>query len=191
MRDTEVERGCLVPLAQCGITGVLAGLLTLALGLLLGWVKPWAWALGVGALAAMWWWGGSIAAWRRAIWGEEDIGTRTSTEERGYLEEGKGVFRVEVVQNEGATVQFADLPGTREQMVELCKGLASGASFSEASWTGRGRPFTRSQFQELRDIFLARGWAVWKSGEASSQGVALTRVGRAVVRHLGGEMNKP
>jgi hypothetical protein len=177
MRNTEVERGCLVPLAQCAVTGVLVGLATLAVGLYRDWEGPGYVALGAGAVGAAWWWLTSIHFWRRSVY--MDLAALFRPREQAEAQP----FRIEV-DHGGGKMQFADLPATRDQLGKLGRGLTTGASFSEASWTGKGRPFTRGQFRALRDVFVRRGWAEWVRQEAPSQGVQLTATGKAVARHL-------
>ena len=91
-------------------------------------------------------------------------------------------IRVEISQQN--TLQFIDLPVQPEQLVELASGVLSGASMSELTWCGSGRPFSISQFRFLRAELLKRGLVEWRSEHSPSQGVELTRVGRHVMRRF-------
>lgn len=94
------------------------------------------------------------------------------------------VVRVEVSEDDGRHVGIAELPFTHGQLRTLAAGLLSGSTFSEASWSGTGHPFTRSEFRTIRDVFLARGWARWNREGAPGQGVKLSPAGLAVIRHF-------
>jgi len=100
-------------------------------------------------------------------------------------------IRIEVSQNDGGQLQFADLPGPIEKLTQMSEALQRGATFSEGQWTGQGALFSRAQFRVLRDEFLRRGWLVWTNPEARGQGLQLTHAGNAVVRHFASMAPKP
>ena len=79
---------------------------------------------------------------------------------------------------------FLDLPVTHEQLRLLASGVQSGSSLSENAWCGSNRPFTKSQFHQLRDELLKRGWLTWRNQSAPAQGVEVTNVGRRVFSYL-------
>jgi len=90
------------------------------------------------------------------------------------------VVQVEVSEPEQGRWRFLDLPGGPEELEQLARGLMLGRSLAEAEWVGAGRPYTRSQFRELRGQLLERGLLVWRNPSAPSQGVELNAAGRAV-----------
>jgi hypothetical protein len=94
--------------------------------------------------------------------------------------------RVELASNNGRTVQFADLPIEPERLIALGAGLAEGVSFTEASWTGSGAPFSRTEFVRLRDVMVRRGLAAWNSPNDNARGLRVTSKGMAVMRHFAG-----
>lgn len=79
---------------------------------------------------------------------------------------------------------FLNLPATHEQLRLLASGVVSGGSLSENAWCGSNRPFTKSQFQDLRQALLERGWLQWRNQNAPAQGVEVTHVGRRVFAFL-------
>ena len=90
------------------------------------------------------------------------------------------VIRVEVKREN--TLTFIDLPVSDTQLSRLAAGVLDGAPLAESQWCGRGRPFSRGQFAQLRQELLTRGLAVWRNDAAPAQGVELTAAGRAVLK---------
>ena len=76
------------------------------------------------------------------------------------------------------------LPGTAEALRELTAGLLRGQGFTEAAWTGKGRPYTKAEFHALRGEFLERGLICQRNPKAPAQGYELTRAGQAAIEKL-------
>jgi hypothetical protein len=93
--------------------------------------------------------------------------------------------RVELMQENGEAGAWLDLPIDRGRLVELCKGIEAGSTFSLASFGGRGKLLSRSEFEGLRDEFIKRGLARWVSPHAHNRGLELTGSGRALIRTIG------
>lgn len=74
-------------------------------------------------------------------------------------------------------------PSVRERLPELARQLSLGASFSMASFGGRGKLFSRAEFEILRDEMIKLGLAHWRNPHAHGQGVDVSRAGRAFFRH--------
>lgn len=91
---------------------------------------------------------------------------------------------VEVSRPDAKQMQFLDLPGNAEQLCSLASGVLAGRTLAEDEWTGAGRPYSKSEFRELRGELLERGLLCWRNERAPSQGVELTRVGAAVFRGI-------
>ena len=77
-----------------------------------------------------------------------------------------------------------ELPGTVEALQQLASGLLAGRGFTEAAWTGRGRPYTKTEFHELRDKLLEQGFLQWRNERARAQGVELTQDGEDAFEQL-------
>lgn len=183
----DTERGCLLPLAQSVISGILAGLVAGAVGMWQEWQGAGYIALLVGAVVALFVWAGGLGAWRRSVYAPA---VYYPPEQEDQPDQAPARVRVEVSQTEGAahTTQIADLPVSVDQLAQLAVGLLAGQTFAEGVWTGAGRPFSKSEFIALRSEFIKRGWACWKNDRAPAQGVSLTRPGAAVMRSFASEV---
>jgi hypothetical protein len=95
-----------------------------------------------------------------------------------------GRVKIELLENGGQTGHFLTLPARAEQLAELGRGIERGAGLGINSWVGSGRPFSRSEFEALRDELLRRGLLAWVNERARAQGVILTPQGRAVMRYF-------
>lgn len=96
--------------------------------------------------------------------------------------------RVEIVEpgNDGTgRITFSDeigLPLTK--MRALARGVLGGRPFSELEWTGKGRPFSDAEFEELRRKMVDYGWCYWRNEEEHRQGAEFTRVGLRVLEAM-------
>jgi len=182
-RPGSFESDLLVPLAQSAVTGLLVGSVSGGLAWAAGAPRPGL----IGAVA-----GGVVlaAVWmlalvdRRALLWEIETVAGLDLNDDGIVGKPEEPVRVEIQERQGRTLRFVDLPAKPDQIARLAAGVLGGRSFSEASWTGRGRPFSRRQFARLRDEMIRRGLAMWVRPRAHAQGVELTAAGRAVFRRL-------
>ncbi len=55
---------------------------------------------------------------------------------------------------------------------------------SEGEWIGRGRPFSKAEFVNLRQYLITSGLACWRDQRYPTQGIELTAYGRNVMRQL-------
>lgn len=92
--------------------------------------------------------------------------------------------QVEVHNQDARQWAFMDLPGTQEQLAELARGILNGRTWAETEWTGKGRPYTKSEFRDLRATLLERGFLVWRRVDSPTAGVELSVVGRRVFSQL-------
>lgn len=123
-------------------------------------------------------WGAYIGKVYGLFWSTETV------REVAAVEVVKSVVQVELSEPETGRWSFMDLPGGPGELEELARGVLLGRPFSEAEWTGNGRPYSRAEFRSLRSVLLERGVLEWRNADAPSQGVALTRPGRAVFGEL-------
>lgn len=173
-----------LPLGQAVVTGLLTGLPAGFLAGLTGWSDPGLTGLLTGAGAALVFWLKLVRHWQQLV---TDLLYPDQPEQQPITDQLKpadSTLRLEVVQEGGNFVQYADLQARPEQLVSLARGLMRGQSFSEDSWSGQGRPFSRSQFRALREVMLSRGWLTWRDPEAKAQGLQLTHAGKAVMKYL-------
>jgi hypothetical protein len=166
-----------IPGLQSLGTGILFALVAGAIALLLNYAYPWYAALCAGTWAA-------LLAWLRF----------TNRWVETVYQDTRPVEVIEAGQNEPVTVLIAnddmteggylDLPVSIDQVRSLADGLMNGATFSEAQWTGSGRPFTRGEFSALRAELIRRGLAAWNSPGTPARGVVLTKPGKAMMRYM-------
>jgi hypothetical protein len=132
---------------------------------------------GVAVLAVFAWW---LAKTERLLWITETI--RQTVPAKAPALDVPHV-RVEISEPDARRMAFLNLPGTPEQLTTLARGLLLGRPFSEAEWSGGGRPYTRAEFRELRAQLIERGVCRWRDG-GPSQGVEMTRAGVAVMERI-------
>jgi hypothetical protein len=171
-----LETGCIVPAMQSLFVGILSGSVATGLAFWMDLSEPWALGVVCGCCAALWLFIGGIQLWRLDVFSVPYIAPEP-------VEATSSVVRVEVV-SEDHKWQFAELNATSGQIKELASGLLAGAAFSESAWCGSNRPFSKSEFQAIRQEFIKRGWARWRVANVPSQGLTVTAPGFAVCRSL-------
>jgi len=175
IRAPEVGGDVLVPLLRAVISGAMLAALSGVAALVIGW--PWWVPVGVAGMF-------SVAVWfscglsDKLLWASEIV-TGKDLDQDGRIGQPATV-RVEVSDLDQRQLRFMELPGTPEALQQLAHGVLTGKTLAEAEWTGKGRPYSRNEFRDMRAQLLERGIVTWRNDEAPSQGVELTRVGRAV-----------
>lgn len=185
----DTERGCFLPAAQAGAVGVLAGFLILALAMVRGWSGPGWYALGVGSLAALAVFLSGVSAWRRVAFPLDQARIEYPPAETLPAE----TVQVQLTYDEDGARhhQLQDLPVDYDRMKTLADGLLAGTTFAESVWCGAGRPFSKSEFHQLRRAMLSRGWLQWRNPSAPAQGVQLSKPGAAVMRGFCATTTRP
>ena len=69
-----------------------------------------------------------------------------------------------------------------ERFQKMCTLLAVNPDLSMARFCGRGKLFSRSEYEQVREALISNGLARWRNPRAPSQGVELSAAGRAGVR---------
>ena len=159
------------------VTLVAVGLLAIAVGLT---VK---FALGFAGLVIL----AVLAVFMRRVWEGWFQSETVRAAVPSQMPQNRDRVEVEVSKPDSKQMTFLDLPGDRQQLGQLASGVLAGRSFSEGEWSGGGRPYSRSEFRELRGELLERGLLTWRNHDAPAQGVQLTAPGRAVFRRLAGD----
>ena len=74
------------------------------------------------------------------------------------------------------------VPGKRgvEGLASFCHDLGAGGNFSERAASEHG--YTRGEWQEFRDKFVAHGFAMWDNPANRQGGVTLLAIGRLVCK---------
>lgn len=182
--NDQLERGCIVPLAQSVVSGLFTALLGWAWCGWRGWPDGHYFALLAGAVGAALWWWWRILNWQaefRQLYFEDQVQPVTPDPAR---------VKVELHQDENGShhTQIADLNASPDQLVQLAQGLLQGQTFSESVWCGAGRPFSKSEFHQLRTALIKRGWVTMRNPHAPAQGFCLTRPGAAVMRSFASDL---
>jgi hypothetical protein len=91
------------------------------------------------------------------------------------------VVEAHYTSEDGRQKRFGEIPDA-PGLPAFATATANGQSFSvrTAARFHIGRP----AFEEIRAVYLERGWAMWKNS-VKRQGLELTHAGRAVMRHIG------
>lgn len=93
-------------------------------------------------------------------------------------------IKLNTSEDEGSyQLKYIKLPVPEHKLSALAQGLINGMPFSERQWTGLGKPFSSSEFRDLRNEMSKRGLINPVSFKDPRQGYALTAAGRAIMRH--------
>lgn len=177
-RAAGVGSDVLVPLFQAMVSGLLIGGLSL-------WPVIrfyWAWyiplIIGGGAFSVAWFL--LLQSHRASLWDKERY-TNTAAGPAADPEQIRVKLRIEESPDH---YKFVDLPLAPDQLRTIAKATVNGRSFSLASWAGRGKLLTRSQFETVRDWLIANDYALWADPSNHNQGVNFTNKGSAFWRGL-------
>lgn len=204
-----------IPLSQAKVSGVLWGLLAgvgvmaavfllaaalPAIGAWLGkaWrLSPW-WSFPAGVVAGalvtlivtLKKWEDNVAEWRELLWQREQrLGMDLDGD--GHVGEPE-TSRWEVHYPDTNQTQILHFPVSEQRMALLARGLVSnGWKFTEREWSGSGKPFSAEEVDGIREVFLARGWCVWKNEDSVERGVNFTAKGKASLRGKAGFIQPP
>lgn len=189
--------GVFVPVFQA----VFTGLLLAAVVICFGWFAGFGFLAAVGGLAFA---AGAFLSWCLALafWMRLNLHTagafQAQDRDQTYIdapyretvtvEEDEPaqlepvMIRVELKQSN--RLQIIDLPASGDQLRRLAVGVLQGESLAESVWCGAGRPFSRSQFAQLRGELIKRNLAFWLHPDAPSQGWRLNAAGVAILRQI-------
>jgi len=167
-----IREKVVIPLLIALITGLLVGVLALAVGYLMRWERFLELAAISGLII-------SLLTWRAVLrlsgaLPEADLSdVGNPTPER---------VRLQLDHQDGRGADWLDLPIDTNRMIAISERVLDGGSFSHASLAGQGKPLSRNEYEVLRDVFLSRGLVRWINPGAHAQGLRLTGKGRAVAR---------
>jgi hypothetical protein len=181
--DSSFQVGFTLPISQSLATGLLFTVAAAGVSLSFHW--PVSWAFVGGGVVAFITWMNLIARMLKVIEyvlkqdlnGDGVIGTPLPQ----FPQLPPPTTRVELIKTDQdhnvVEGEYLDLPATPEQLGLL----AEGNSLTVNGWSGPGKPFTRSQFETLRDELLHRGLAAPLSDKSKKSGFALTVVGKHIL----------
>lgn len=173
--------GLLLPLGQALITGALAGLAAGCYAALLSAPGAWRWGVGVGV-------GVIVLAWVVMLWRWLDLTrpleklTGLDLNRDGHIAKPETI-RVAVTSEDRKHTTIAELPYL-SKLPDFARGVLAGDPISERHWSGAGALFSQSEYRQVRDLLLSRGWLYWNNADAPQQGLTLSPGGRAALRAL-------
>lgn len=168
IRAPEVSGDVLVPLLRAVISGAMLAALGSVAALVLA--LPWWVPLGTAGLV-------SVAVWfycglsDKLLYASEVIAGHDLD---GDGQVGRPSFEiVEVTPGEyGNNLKMFDLPGEVEDFAKVCYNTLTGASLTQAAWTGKGNPYTKGDWTRLCDAMVARDWWAWNNPDYHPSGIA-------------------
>lgn len=184
--QTSLRAGALLPLAQSGISGILCGAVAVSVWALSRSVNGWTVFISAVSAAALIAWIAALRRWRELLNHDHGLTEITQAESAIYPAE---TVRLEISQNNGAWIDWIDLPLDPERLSKLACELAAGKDLSLANFAGSGKLLSRSEFERLRSELIDRGLARWISDHGHTTGCELTASGRGVMRRLAESRN--
>lgn len=172
----------LIPATAALVTGVLFGLLVLALAAWLDWPVIWAAIAGAGAGLLAWLgWSARMAAILEYQLAPGLPKTQAAlTQDAGPKTINLHIHR----EDEGGVIEgaFLDrLPVSNAGLANLANLVISGQSLTTSAMTASG--LDRPTWEALRDRFISAGLLAWRSGNRQF-GVEITHRGMIVFRQL-------
>jgi len=172
----------LLALASAIVTFASVGIIALALS----------WSIGVPGVAAgvvlavVWFW--RLKNWESLLWATERI-TGVDINRDGEIGEpgpSRRTVQLEISSpDEPGSIRYLNIPDPLfAKLPGVALKLSAGTPFSEAAMTGKGRPLSRSEFHQLRDLFMGRGVVAWKDERHPTLGIEFTSYGKRVIRQM-------
>lgn len=179
------QAGALLPGLQAFLSGVFFSLVVLGVSLLAGEKQAGIFLLVGGSSCAFLVWLVLLRHWLRLVDFQAGFQPAPKVQVIEPAEHQSSVsIRLFEEQNTYWRGDFLELPATHQQLRLLASGVVSGSSLAENAWCGANKPFSKAQFQELRQALLERGWLQWRNQKAPAQGCEVTHVGRRVFSYL-------
>jgi hypothetical protein len=173
-REANMQSDVFVPLVQSLVTGLCAGVGCGAI-----WDIPVGLVIGAASTGICWLL--LMGEHRRLLWiietikgvdldGDGEIGEPTTTRIEVDITDGKKKRAINI-----------DFGFPQEKFVIFAKGILAGKSTSVNTWTGSGKLFSDTEFDNLRDELIARRLAHWKNPEHHNLGWKFNKVGFRVL----------
>jgi hypothetical protein len=191
-----------IPLEQAKIEGMLTGMLTFLLALIvllfgLPYTDlPWwyaALALPLGVCVGLWRvrsaFRENLSDWRALVWQQEER-DQVDWNGDGHIGQPEKA-EIKVYFPELKQDQNVDLPVSMDKVTQLARGIVQGRPFTEREWTGAGKPLTEDELETIREKFLAKGWVRWINDDEHRQGMEFTAKGLAVMKGLASQTPYP
>jgi hypothetical protein len=186
MTDTEsIESALLIPTIQALITGGLVGGAAFSAANIWEWQDPILWGVAGFSLVTLGSWMLYRSEWRRGV--DVLLGVIQPMDPEPAQEYQATTYITVVAEDPAGAFQAAQRLNVALDPMLISKAairVMSTGAFSHASLAGPGRPLTRSQYEILRDEFLARGLLYWNCDYSHTRGVSMTRAGKEAIEYL-------
>ena len=181
-RAASVASDVAVPALQSLISGVVAGAVTLALCVAFGWQMRIAGAVALAVLALAWVW--LLVDHRRLLWAVENLTHADVNRDGaiGQLEPARLVLEVKHSGGERSGFDFLHLGIDQADFLTWARAVLGGQSLAVGQWVGRGRLFTRGQYDALMSELERAGIVRAADARNPQSGRELSPAGRAALR---------
>ena len=181
-RAASVASDVAVPALQSLISGVVAGAVTLALCVAFGWQMRIAGAVALAVLALAWVW--LLVDHRRLLWAVENLTHADVNRDGaiGQLEPARLVLEVKHSGGERSGFDFLHLGIDQADFLTWARAVLDGRSLAVGQWVGRGRLFTRGQYDALMSELERAGIVRAADARNPQSGRELSPAGRAALR---------
>ncbi len=183
-REPTTAGDVVVPFLQAVIGGVFAGsiiaVIILATPTLQ--VSPWV-PVGIGlAVSGLTW--AYLLTDHRHLLREIEEWTRADINGDGVVGAPETVrLEVKVQRSEGGPQHlFAEIPVNRQDFDTWARTVTNGRSLAQSSWTGKRKPFSKSDYEDLLALLAKARIVRWVNPEAHAQGRELTRMGQEALK---------
>jgi len=181
-RAASVGSDVAVPALQALISGVVAGAVVLALCVAFGWALRIAGAVALAVLAITWLL--LLVDHRRLLWAVENL-TRADLNRDGAIGQQEPARLVLEVKQSGADrrgLDFLHLAIDQATFLQWAAAALDGRSLAVSSWVGRGRLFSRSQYDGMIAELERAGIVRPVDARNAQSGRELSPAGRAALR---------
>jgi len=182
-RPASVASDVVVPGLQAAITGAVAAAVAGAAAWALGWPAWVAAFAGLAVLAVSWVL--LLLDHRRLLWAVENV-TRADLDgdgETGRPLAAPSKLVLEVIQNgERRGIDFLQLDIEEGAFLQWAAAAIAGRSLAVSGWVGRGRPFTRGQYDGMLAELERAGIVRLADPRNPQNGRELSPAGRAALR---------
>lgn len=179
--------GVLLPLGQAFTTGLILFIATLTLAVIVfDMIDPFKSALTIGIVSMTFTYLYLQRRWLSLTSIEKVLNVDLNDDGRiGDEEPQTARIQLTEVKDNGHihTDSIFTLPASPEKLAALAAGLLNNLPCSEKQWTGEGKPFSSREFRALKVEMVKRGLLAYVNPRAPLQGYALTKPGRAVMKH--------
>lgn len=185
-RPASVAADVAVPGLQALISGLIAGALTLAGGLAFDYPLEYAGAVALAVLAIAW--ALLLADHRRLLWAVENLTRRDldgdgATGEPAAAEPARLILEVKHTgTGDKRGLDFHHLGIDAHAFLLWARAALEGQTLAVGAWVGRGRPFSRGQYDALMGELERAGIIRLTDPKNPQSGRELTAPGRAALR---------